>query len=129
MASQGLWSKLTGKKRDAEAAQRWEAFASWAAENGLTLLQIERVYQTARRGTKAHVYKFGTTWRRDGWFWWTRVIPGSVVAVVVSQGWGPHTNKSDVLFVGGEHSGHGIEGTFDRKSLARARRHWRRNGT
>lgn len=59
---------------------------------------------------------------RDARFWRTQVAPGSVVAVNVSEGWGPHTRRSDVLFIGAQDRA-GVYATLDAATVRRAQRH------
>jgi hypothetical protein len=111
---------------DAAAAQRWEAFYGYSTAHHLQMLYIQRVYQRAQTGSKAYVsvYNDPTSAVRDAWFWWTQVQQGSVVAVQPSEGWGPHTGRDDVLFVGAEQSRQpAIYAAVDAKTLRRARRH------
>lgn len=112
--------------RDRRAAQRWEEFCAAAARQNLHLLQVLRVYQVARRGTKAVVQPYGRVERRDAWFWWARVSPGSVVAVRESVGYGPHTNRDGVVYIGSKDGGGGVHATVDARTVKRAGRHWRR---
>ena len=113
-------------QRDADAAQTWARFHQYAAANHLHLLYIEHDYQHAQQGSKAFVsiYDDPTRTTRDAWFWWTQVQKGSVVAVRLSQGWGPHTNRDDVLYIGaGPTRQSGIYASLDAKILTRARRY------
>ncbi|MDP7703701.1 MULTISPECIES: hypothetical protein [unclassified Mycobacterium] len=101
-----MFGWLTQNQRDAAAAQTWAGFYSYATANGLHMLCIEKVYQHAHRGSKAIVFIYGENAgaRRDAWFWWTQVQQGSVVAAYLSEGWGPHTNRDHVLYIGDEHN-------------------------
>lgn len=117
-------------ERDAAAARSWAGFHQFTGTNRWTLLYVHSVYKHGNRGSKAHVSVYGDSTRvsRDSWFWWHQVQPGSVVAVSgLSQGWGPHTCRDDVLYIGDEldHSD-GVRATFSARELARAQRHWRR---
>jgi hypothetical protein len=88
-------------ERDATAAQSWAEFHRYATGNGWFLLYVQNVYQHAHRGSKAIVSIYGDAGvSRDAWFWWEQVQRGSVVAVSLSQGWGPHTGRDDVLYIG-----------------------------
>lgn len=118
--------------RDAAAAQSWAAFHHYTTGNGWTLLYVQNVYQHAQRGSKAMVSIYGDTTgtSRDAWFWWEQVQHGSVVAVSHSQGWGPHTNRDGVLYIGNQATGQsGVYATFGSKELVRAQRHYRRHAT
>jgi hypothetical protein len=115
-------------QRDAAAAQEWARFYEYAHIYKLDLLYIERDYQHAHQGSKALVSLYTNPARtRDAWFWWTQVQKGSVVAVRFSQGWGPHTQRDDVLYIGHEATNQtGIYATLGAKTLARAHRHHQR---
>lgn len=115
--------------RDAAAAQSWAAFHHYTTGNGWTLLYVQNVYQHAQRGSKAMVSIYGDHpgVSRDAWFWWEQVQRGSVVAVNLSQGWGPHTQRDDVLYIGdGPTQTNGVQATFSTTELTRAQRHFRR---
>jgi hypothetical protein len=127
-----LWLALRPHpERDAAAALSWAAFHQHATTNGWLLLYVQTVYQHAHRGSKAlvSIYRDPTSASRDAWFWWHQVQPGSVVAVHLNQGWGPHTCRDDVLYIGRNtptpHSG--IYATFSTQELTRAQRHFRRH--
>lgn len=111
---------------DAAAAQSWASFHGHATANGLQILYIEDVYQHAARGSKAYVSIYGDSsgMKRDAWFWWHQVYRGSVVAVRPTVGWGPHSGRDDVLYIGTDDSRQsGVYGVVDAKTLARAHRH------
>jgi hypothetical protein len=112
---------------DAQAAKRWEAFCRLHAD--LDLLRIEKVQQYFKgRGSKAWVTKADRSGRaRDAWFWWANVQEGSVVAVSVTEGWGPHTQRDDVLYIGSEiPKRNGIYATLDAGTVKRAQRYQER---
>ena len=114
---------------DAAAAQAWASFHGHATTNGLQMLYVEDVYQRAARGSKAYVSIHGDPSgnKRDAWFWWEQVRKGSVVAVRPTVGWGPHSGRENVLYVGTEASRQsGVYGVVDAKTLTRARRHLNR---
>lgn len=111
---------------DAAAAQSWASFHGYATANGLQMLYIEDVYQHAERGSKAFVSIYGdpSGIKRDAWFWWTQVQKGSVVAVRPTVGWGPHSGREHVLYIGTEANRQsGVYGAVDARTLTRARRH------
>lgn len=115
-------------QRDAAAAQDWLALRRDADAHHLTVLYIHDVYEHDRRGSKAYVSFYnGDTMaeRRDAWFWWPWVQNGSVVAVsIINEGWGPHSNRPDVLYIGDPHIGQtGIDARIDTRTFNRARRH------
>lgn len=118
-------------QRDAAAAHSWANFHHYAVlVNGWQLLYVHTRYEEWGRGSKAHVSLYGdpASAVRDSWFWWHRVQPGSVVAVQgFGQGWGSHTGKDGVLYIGNEHTHQsGVHATFSAQELNRARRHWNR---
>lgn len=116
-------------EQDAAAAQLWASFHSHATANALQMLYIEDVYQHAARGSKAYVSIYGDSSgiRRDAWFWWAQVRKGSVVAVRPTVGWGPHSGRENVLFIGTESSHQsGVYGAVDARTITRAHRHLNR---
>lgn len=120
------WLTSTQRQGDIAAAAAWRRFRDYAAANRLDMLGIDSVYLSGRTGSKAIVYLFGQPgYRQDAWFWHAHVQQGSVVAVHSSQGWGPHTRRDDVLFVGSEHRGSGIYAVVDAEAMKRVLRHSR----
>ncbi len=110
-------------RRDARAAARWVRFAEHAADNRLTIVHVIGVYQLAWNGTKAIIAVYGDPQARDAWFWWDTVERGATLAVATSSGYGPHTQRDDVVFVGGQTAGSGVYDRLSSKVLARAQRH------
>jgi len=117
-------------RRDAEAAARVDQLRASATSFGghAHIVLILQVYQQVKRGTKAYVQLDGAGWTRDAFFWWVRLEPGSMVVATSSTGWGPHTRRSDVLWVGSEYSpaGTGIHGVASAADVKRWNRHYRR---
>ncbi|CAM5737873.1 hypothetical protein ACM0CU_24130 [Mycobacteroides abscessus subsp. abscessus] len=117
-------------ERDAAAAHAWANFHTYTTAHRWQLLYVHDVYQNGHNGSKAHVsiYDDPAKGQRDSWFWWHHVQAGSVVAVnSFGEGWGPHTGKNGVLYIGDEHTHQsGVQATFAAAELARARRHWSR---
>lgn len=111
-------------RSDAAAVQQWIALHDYAVTHGLRLLYVQRVYKRHPNGCKAQVSIYGDngSTMRDAWFWRTQVAPGSVVAGTVSEGWGPHTRRSDVLFIGSQDLP-GVYATLDAATVRRAQRH------
>lgn len=114
--------------RDAETAA-WvdDLRASAYASRGQAVI-ILQVYQRVKRGTKAYVQLDGQPWTRDAFFWWVDITAGSMVLVHASTGWGPHTNRDDVLWIGSEDlpAGAGIFAVIASGDLKRWKRHYRR---
>lgn len=111
-----------------DAVQRWIALHDYAAAHHLRLLYVQKVYERhPKKGCKARVSIYGepgSTWR-DAWFWHHQVQPGSVVAVAASQGWGSHSRRDDVLFIGSQDRA-GVHATLDAATVRRAQRQHRR---
>lgn len=113
-------------RRDERAATKWSRFADHAAQHGMSIVTVGAVYQYARNGTKAVITIQGETYDRDAWFWWTSVEPGTALAVSLSTGYGPHTHRDGVVFVGSQYGGAGVYDWLSAKTLTRAARHHRR---
>ncbi|MGW2539706.1 hypothetical protein ACWC5I_02225 [Kitasatospora sp. NPDC001574] len=64
------------------------------------MLQVENVYQRARRGSKARIRWCDSGARQDAWFQGWHAPPGAYVLAVGQTGWGPHNRIHDVLYVG-----------------------------
>lgn len=118
----------TRARRDADTAawvdgQRANAYAS----RGQAVL-ILQIYQRVKRGTKAYVQLDGQPWTRDAFFWHMDITAGSMVLVQTSTGWGPHTNRDDVLWIGSKDlpAGSGIFAVIAAGDLKRWSRHYRR---
>jgi hypothetical protein len=95
-----------------------------AATPGMALVHVQQVYQHATRGTKAIVRDDASGYVSDAWFWWARVAPGQAVAVYASRGWGPHTGRDNVLYVGREENRtSGVLEILLSGTVARAARH------
>lgn len=114
------------RRGDAKAAAEIARFWDFARNNNLEVLRVEHVYQTGRRGTKAMTSLVRTGERVDTWFWWDRVVPDRLVAVDVGVGWGSHTHRQNVHYVGREFGGTGIASTARGDQWRRAQRHHRR---
>lgn len=70
-----------------------------------------------------------SAWRaleNDAWFWWSRVEPDEIAAVEASTGYGPHTPREDVLYIGDERTGSGIQHVMSAHDAKRAERHLKR---
>ena len=110
-------------RRNARAAAKWVRFAEHAAHDGLTIVHVVDAYQIARNGTKAVITVYGDHRARDAWFWWERVETGTTLAVTFSSGYGPHSHRDGVIFIGDQAYGSGVHHRLSSKVLARAQRH------
>jgi len=113
-------------RRDEQAATAWIRFAQTAAAQGQKVLVVQSIYLVGRRGTKALVCAAHGGPPQDTWFWWSRLHKGAAVAVSSNIGYGPHTKRDDVIFVGSEQGGSGVHALIPEVTLRRARRHERR---
>lgn len=93
-------------KRTARAEALEQFIATWSAQ-GLVPVTVLRVYQVARRGSKA-VLLFPGGQQVDAWFWWFTVTPGSFVMIAPAVGYGSHTHRDGVHYVGSKDGGHGV---------------------
>lgn len=127
LASPFRWILEWPRRRDARGYAILSEMRDYVAslQRG-EIVWVESVYQKGRRGTKAIVYLERTEERRDVWFWWSHVEPGEIAAVEASVGYGPHTLRDDVLYIGGEHTGSGIHHVMSALDVKRARRHLKR---
>ncbi|NNH72940.1 hypothetical protein HLB23_24285 [Nocardia uniformis] len=116
------WFNRSTQHQDAQAAAEWSRFWEYANWNNLQILSVDIVYHFARQGTKALVRLHNTEYLRDAWFWGLHVQPQSVVAVQASVGWGPHTNRHDVLYIGDRYAP-GVYAVVAPATVAAARRH------
>lgn len=100
------------------------ALATSAEANVLLILQV---YRTGRNGSKAYVQLVGTDWTRDAYFWWTPVIPGSIV-IAADTGWTGPADRDDALRIGGKDlpPGTGIISVIPPYRVKRWSRHHRR---
>ncbi|MFI5492384.1 hypothetical protein [Actinoplanes sp. NPDC051859] len=96
-----VWSGRTRRRRrQALAAMAWQnLMAATAAHPGAYLCFVERVYQRARRGTKAVIVWAGTDLRQDTWFWHFNPAAGATLLVYGSAGYGPHNHNPAVFYV------------------------------
>lgn len=118
-----MWRR---RRRDAAAWEGIVAATVHARARGLTAARVSSVYLPARRGTKAVLYLCDYHVFVDAWFWRYQAIPGSVVFIRPSVGWGPHTQSNYVHYIGGAFSGHGVYGFVPVRDVRRADRHHRR---
>lgn len=104
-----------------------ELEAALRTSPGANVLLILQVYQTGRNGSKAYIQLVGTHWTRDAYFWWTPVIPGSIV-IASDTGWTGPTVRDDALRIGGKDlpPGTGIITVIPSYQVKRWSRHHRR---
>ncbi|MFF6801966.1 hypothetical protein [Streptomyces sp. NPDC012616] len=86
------------RKRTAVLAAQWQAFQPGKQAEEI-FLQITRVYQRGRRGSKAVVTWCDSGRQQDAWFWNWHVPVGAYLLVSASSGYGPHSHNPNVLYV------------------------------
>jgi hypothetical protein len=116
-ALRALWHRCS----DPALAARW-GHALVARADGVEIAFVERVYQHARRGSKAIIVWLRTGRRQDAWFEGSQERPGRYLLLTGSVGYGPHNDNPDVLFV---HSGE-VLATLPRRAPKAWRREQRR---
>lgn len=87
------------RKRTAALVAQWQAFQQHRSSGPGHLLQMTRVYQLGRHGSKAVVTWRDTARQQDAWFWNWHVPPGAYLLVNASSGYGPHSHNPNVLYV------------------------------
>ncbi|MFF7728815.1 hypothetical protein [Streptomyces sp. NPDC008001] len=87
------------RKRNAALAAQWHSLQQQRTAGHGHLLQVTRVYQRGRRGSKAVISWCDTGARQDAWFWNWHVPPGAYLLVSATSGYGPHTHNPNVLYV------------------------------
>lgn len=110
-------------RRDERAAIEWARFVDHAAQERLTIVTVRDVYQCAQHGTKAVITLYGEAQVHDAWFWWDRVTAGATLAVAMSSGYGPHSHREGVIYIGSQTNGSGVYDALSAKTLRRAQRH------
>lgn len=86
-------------KRTARLVAQWESLLHQRATSGGHLIQVIRVYQQARRGSKAEIRWYESGLVQDAWFWNWHVPPGAYLLVTAQSGYGPHNDNPNVLYV------------------------------
>lgn len=85
-----LFVLLTWRRRVRQRRAYERMCGFWACEApGTQVICVEWLYQHARRGTKAVVRFLAGGRRQDAWFEQLRPMPGSLMVVRGSIGWGP----------------------------------------
>jgi len=118
-----MWRWLRGirERRDAQAAEHVDAVHAECIDNpSLVLVRVVKVYQKARRGTKAIVVHEDDGRPQDTWFERMRPRVGSYYLVQRCSAWGPHNSNPDTLYV------HWIGAHLTRRMVKAANRHHRR---
>ncbi|MGC0400340.1 type II secretory pathway pseudopilin PulG [Streptomyces sp. SAI-126] len=87
------------RKRTAALAAQRQAFQQHRRSGHGQLLQVTRVYQHGRRGSKAVVTWCDTGRQQDAWSWNWHVPAGAYLLVNASSGYGPHSHNPNVLYV------------------------------
>lgn len=85
-------------ERDRKLAELWDWMQQQDAPPAQNLIRIARVYQNAKRGSKAIiVYSDGR--QIDTWFEGWHPAPGAYAVLRGHVGYGPHNRNSHVLYV------------------------------
>ncbi|QHC18964.1 hypothetical protein GR131_28005 [Streptomyces sp. GF20] len=87
------------RKRTAALAAQWGAFQQHRSYGQGQVLQVTRVYQHGRRGSKAVVTWCDNGRQQDAWFWNWHVPAGAYLLVNASSGYGTHSHNPNVLYV------------------------------
>lgn len=117
-----------GRKRRDEQAAQWLTRVRWRVgqTEGAFIVHVQEVQRCIANGTKAYVWVEDGGWRgQDTFFWHYFVRAGETLAVQGRQGWGPHTMRPDVLFIGSDVQ-HGVYESLPVGTAAAAERHFRR---
>lgn len=111
--------------QDEVAARQLTALRERASTNHLVVLHVGDVVQVTRRETKAWVTVDASGDRFDSWFWNAQVTKGQTVLASVSGGYGAHTQRDHILYVGRE-GVTGVHEVLPAGTRASAERHFRR---
>lgn len=90
-------------RKDEAAAAALVAMRQEAAANPreLGVVHVAEVQRSSAKGTKAWIFDERTGMRRDAFFWHVHnLIAGQIILGRPSEGYGPHTRRSDVVFFG-----------------------------
>jgi len=90
--------RLWQRRSDPPLAAAWERWMA-ASDPGVGIARVHRVYQHARRGSKAVIVWWRTGRAQDAWFAARQERPGRYVLLRGSVGWGPHNSNPRVLYV------------------------------
>ena len=86
------------RRSDPPLAAAWEGWMA-ACVQGVGIARVDRVYQHARRGSKAVIVWWRTGHAQDAWFEARQLRPGRYVLLRGTVGWGPHNANPRVLYV------------------------------
>jgi hypothetical protein len=101
------WWVFGGARRTAHLRTVFAQAQQRARAPGIELVQVVRVNELAKTGTKA-VVRHPDGGVQDAWFWNVQVSRGDVLLVRASTGYGPVNNLDHVLYIGTEKTGQGI---------------------
>ena len=87
---------------DQITADKVDAWMHSAREFGHHRVFISSIQLGSRRGTKAWILVDDDPTPRDSFFWWHRLMPGQLLIAAISSGYGPHTRRTDVIYIGRE---------------------------
>jgi hypothetical protein len=121
------WSRRR-RRSDAQAAAQLASLRSVAdPHSGVYVVHVRSVYQRGRGGAKAWIVFEGFSELRDSWFWHSPgIAAGQVLAVTPQIGYGPHTRREGVVFIGDKWQGTGIRAALPAHVVKAADRHHER---
>lgn len=105
-------------ERDRRLAELWDWMQQQDGVPGQGLARVVRVYQRARRGSKA-IIEWADKSRQDAWFYTWYPSQGSYVVIVGRVGYGPHNGDPNVVYV----DQNGVIGSAPAETPAAWRRH------
>lgn len=118
------WIAARRAKKEARAQVLEQFIASWTAQ-GFVPVKVLRVYQHAQRGSKA-VLPLPDGQQVDAWFWWYQVSAGTYVFVAPGVGYGSHTHKNDVRYIGSKAGQHGVAAVMTIRDVRFLEKHRRK---
>ena len=126
----GWWRDLFGgsARKDEQAAGVVTALrVRVSSDPSLGMARVTGIQQDGRRGMKAWISLDPAGEIRDSFFWHVHDLSvGDVVVIRSSVGFGPHTRRDDVIFIGSERGGPGVLDRIPARTVQRAARHDRR---
>lgn len=94
------WLKRRRVRREQAAVDQYRAAMALASTSNYGVLRVLTVYQRAQRGTKVVVRFADAPYTHDAWLWWASAHPGDLLVVRWSSGWGEHTHRDGVVYIG-----------------------------